>query len=74
MHEVPFAYEPDRIVVEKFTVEIQTPETPDYCGCERCRKAIADFWRVYISNLLQRHLNDSDPLRVFPHKHEITVQ
>lgn len=42
MHEVPFAYEPDKTVTEKFTVTIQTPESPDYCGCARCMNARRD--------------------------------
>lgn len=70
---VPFACQPDKTVVEKFTVEIQTPESPDYCACERCRTVRADFWETIIRAKLQHYSDHSDPLRVFPGQHKISV-
>jgi len=72
-HEVPFAQEPNKTVIEKLTVTISTPETGTYCGCPRCRVTRAEFWQLVIESKLQQFADHSDPFRIFPEKHTVSV-
>ena len=73
-HAVPFAQEPDKTVVEKFTVTITAKETGTYCRCDRCLKTRGEFWTAVIASKLQSYLNESDPFRIFPEKHKVEVR
>lgn len=72
-HTVPFAYKPDQTVSEKFTVQILTPENPDYCGCSDCKRQREAVLRSLITAQLTNLFHGKDPFRLFPSKQEINV-
>lgn len=71
-HEVPFAYQPDKKVVEKFIVRIETDETPDYCGCRMCRDERQALWSAIIHAQITNRLKGTNPFHV-SHGHKLTI-
>lgn len=71
-HTVPFAYVPGKTVLEKFLVQIETPETSEYCGCPCCRNGRAALWRAILHAQITNRLKGTNPFRVSA-GHKLTI-
>lgn len=72
-HSVPFAHAPGKKVVEKFLIQVETPETSTYCACPTCSAGRRSLWRAIISAQINNRLNGADPFKIHPNKHIVTI-